>query len=462
MSNTKYGIDLDRLAQLMKREAETFAQKHPQSKELFDRAQDSYLYGTPLHWMSLWPGPHPLYVESAQGARLRDVDGQEFIDLCLGDTGAMFGHAQPQVTQAIQKQLEHGTTTMLPSADAIWVGEELGRRFGLKYWGMTTSATDANRTCIRLARMATKRDKVLCFSHCYHGAVDETHVERATTGDKEMRLKSGVHRNGLDYNKITVCIEFNDILALEEALSAGDIACVITEPVMTNIGMVPALPGFHDALRKLTKKFGTLLIIDETHTISTGPGGYTKIYGLEPDMFVLGKSIGGGIPCGVYGVSEEAAQVIWSALPRQRVSTEMNHFGFGGTLAGSSITLAAMKATFQYAMTEDNYQHMIRLAKRLEEGVKETLEQTKLPWHVTRIGARIEYLFRQETPKNGGEADEARFFPLESYIHLFMLNRGVLLTPFHNMALVCPALTDEDVDKHNDIFRECATELCSQ
>jgi glutamate-1-semialdehyde 2,1-aminomutase len=447
------GIDPQKLAVSLERELALFEVTHLHSKALYARGLRSFLYGVPMHWMQQWPGSYPVYATEARGARVTDVDGLRYVDFALGDTGAMFGHANPAVVEAIEAQLRRGSTMMLPTEDSVWVGEELARRFGLPYWQVTTAASDANRFIIRLCRMFTGRAKVVTFNWNYHGSVDETQVE--LDGANRMVPREGVHPNGMDHEQTTRLLEFNDVGALAQALDHGDVACVLTEPMLTNVGMVPALPGYHDALRRLTRDHDVPLIIDETHTISTGPGGYTRVYGLEPDFFVLGKSIAGGIPVAVWGCSEGMAERIWSVLPHFRTGDAINHFGFGGTLAGSALQMAAIRATLERVMTEENYLHMSGLAERMERGVSDLLERRGLPWHVTRVGARVEYLFSPQPPRTGGEAHRARHPVLEAYLHLYLLNRGVLLTPFHNMALMCPFTAEEDVDLHNALLDEC-------
>ncbi|MGH3520832.1 MAG: aspartate aminotransferase family protein [Haloechinothrix sp.] len=455
MSQT-HGVDTCRVDSLLHSEITRFEQTHLRSRELNDRGRSSMPHGVPLHWMANWPTPHPIYLSRAEGAHLTDVDGHSYADFCLGDTGAMFGHANPVVAEAIRAQVLGGSTTMLPTEDAIYVGEELARRFGLPYWQLATSATDANRFAIRIARVMTGRDKVLVFNGKYHGSVDETQV---ALQDGRMVPQPGVAPNAVDWDRTTRVVEFNDIDALERALAAQDVACVLAEPVMTNVGVVPAAPGYHDALREVTRRTGTLLIIDETHTISTGPGGYTRAYGLEPDLFVLGKSIAGGIPAAVYGMTAEVAEVFerYTAKDDYRIS----HGGFGGTLVGNALTVRALRATVERVMTTDAYAHMASLAQRFETGVIEVIGAHGLPWHVTRLGARVEYLFSPRAPRNGGEAKQFRVPRLEAAIHLHLLNRGVLLTPFHNMALMCPATNESDVDLHSTVFAECVAELVS-
>ncbi len=451
------GISTERMQHLLDCEQVRFESAHPGSAVMYQRALRSFLYGAPMHWMQQWPGSYPLYVTEAKGAHLTDVDGHTYVDFALGDTAAMFGHANPAVVQAITNQVTKGSTFMLPTEDSIWVGEALGDRFGLPYWQVATSATDANRFILRLCRMVTGRDKIITFNWNYHGSVDETQVELDAT--KQMVPRTGVHPNAIRHEQTTRLVEFNNIASLEEALAQGDVACVLTEPMLTNIGMVPAEEGFHDALRRLTRAHDVALIIDETHTISTGPGGYTRSHGLDPDFFVLGKSIAGGIPVAVWGTSDEWARRIWAVLPHFKTGQEINHFGFGGTLAGSALQLRAIRATLEEVMTPENYGHMISLAERFEHGVVQVLAKYALPWHVTRIGARVEYLFMAQPPRNGGEAHHGRNALLETCIHLFLLNRGVLLTPFHNMALMCPFTASDDVDLHTRVLDECLREL---
>jgi glutamate-1-semialdehyde 2,1-aminomutase len=454
---SRTGIDPGRAAALYARERVRFAKAHPGSGELFARGKDHYLYGAPLHWMRRWAGGWPIYVERAAGTRLVDVDGHDYVDFCLGDTGAMTGHGNPAIADAVHRQLLAGASMMLPTRDAEWLGAELAGRFGLPFWNLATSATDADRFCIRLSRMITGRDKVLVFSGCYHGSVEEAHVELR---DGQIALRNDIHPNGFDHARLSKVVEFNDVAALAAALADRDVACVLAEPAMTNCGMVPAAPGFHDALRRLTREAGTVLIIDETHTISSGVGGYTREHGLEPDMFVLGKAVGGGIPCAVYGMSREIAQRVWQALPPVDPAIKQSaNAGFGGTLAGNAVTVAAMRATLEHVLTETAYRGMIALAAQLERDVRDRIAAAGLPWHVSRIGARVEYMFSPTAPRNGGEARQARDGALEALLHLYFLNRGVLLTPFHNMVLLCPASAEADIAWHDAVFEEFVDEV---
>lgn len=443
-------IDENAIDRLIDREQVRFRQKHPKSADAWARGRSHFLYGGPSHWMRRWAGGFPIYVESAKGACLRDIDGRCYVDFCLGDTGGMCGHGPEAVTTAVARQMANGASTMLPTEDSLWVGEELARRFGLPYWMLTTSATDANRAAIRVARMITGRTKVLVFSGCYHGGVEEAHVELA---DGKMRLRNMIHPNGIDHATISRVVHFNDIEAVTAALAQDDVACVLTEPVMTNFGMIPPEPGFHAALRKATQAAGSLLIIDETHTISCGIGGYAGEYDLQPDMITLGKAIAGGVPCGALGTSTEVAERMWAVAPMLNPRIRQSaHFGMGGTLAGNALTVAAMRAVFAEVLTPLAYADMIARARRLAESARSIIAKHGLSWHVTQIGARCEIMFGSKPPRDGAEAAAMRKGALETWLHAFYLNEGVLVTPFHCMLLMCPATTDSDVGRHNEVF----------
>jgi glutamate-1-semialdehyde 2,1-aminomutase len=445
-------IDRDRLIRQLETEQERFVKSHPKSRELFERAKKSLLAGVPMSWMVKWAGSFPVFVTGGQGAHFTDVDGHDYIDLCLGDTGAMTGHAPDAVLDAITDRMRRGVTFMLPTEDAVYVGEELARRFGLPYWQVCLTATDANRFALRIARALTKRSKVLVFNYCYHGTVDETF---ATLHNGVVSPRSGNLGPQVNPAETTKVIEFNDIAALEAALMPGDVACVLAEPAMTNIGIIHPDAGYHAALRTITRRTGTLLIIDETHTICTGPGGYTQAFGLQPDLFVIGKPIGSGIPTAVYGLSEEVADRVRTQTPLEDIDTN----GIGGTLAGNALSLAAMRVTLEQVLTPHNYDRMIPLAQHFEQGVTDVIRQHALPWIVKRLGCRAEYWFRPTPPRNGGEAAAAIDFELDQYMHLFALNRGILMTPFHNMALISPDTSESDIDHHTLVFNEAVRSL---
>jgi glutamate-1-semialdehyde 2,1-aminomutase len=441
------------LHDLMTRELERFRAERPRSEALAEQARRSLLGGVPMHWMVRWPGGFPVFAADAEGARVRDVDGHEYVDFCLGDTGAMTGHAPPAAVRALAEQAPRGITLMLPSEDALWVGEEMSRRFGLPYWQFALTATDANRFALRIARAITGRPKVLVFNWCYHGTVDETFATLAHGGD--VALRAGSVGPPVHPSETTRVVEFNDVEALERELAHDDVACVLAEPALTNIGIVLPEPGYHDALRAATRRAGTLLIIDETHTICAGPGGYTAANGLEPDMLTIGKPLAAGVPAAAYGFSEDVARRATAAIADETADIG----GIGGTLAANVLSLAGLRATLSEVLTDEAFGRMIELGERFEAGVREVIEEHRLDWHVTRLGCRVEYLFHAEPARTGAQAAAAGDAALDRFIHLYALNRGILLTPFHNMALMSPATEAEDVDRHTEMLRAAAREL---
>lgn len=447
------------LQHLMQRETDFFTAQHSQCAQLAEQAKQHLYQGVPMHWMSDWPTPFPLFVSKALGAEFWDMEGQRYADFCLGDTGAMFGHAPAPVAQAINTHASQGYTTMLPSLEAIQVGEALSQRFGLPYWQVATTATDANRWALRWARAVTERSIIVVFDGCYHGTVDETMV----------RLHQGktVHRTGLmgqalDLTQYMRVVEFNNLPALANALATNDVAAVLCEPAMTNIGMVLPDEGFHTELRRLTREHGTLLIIDETHTISTGVGGYTKTFGLEPDLFVLGKPIAGGLPASVMGVSAEVAHKMQHAQrnrPHNPEGSGHGHSGMGTTLSANMFTMRAIKANLEQVMTAEAYATMIPKAEYLAQRLRDVINTESMPWCITQMGARVEFQFCPTPPRTGREAEQAFDDALEQCIHLYLLNRGVMITPFHNMMLCCPDTTTEDIDALVNALHEFIQEL---
>ena len=454
MATFEYG----RLKSLTEREQQRFVSDHPKSKALYERSSNSMLGGVPMNWMLKWAGAFPPFVREALGCHVYDVDGNRYIDFCLGDTGAMTGHSPFATVKAIEEQLRRGMSLMLPSENSAWVGEELQVRFGLPYWQFALTATDANRFAIRLARHITGRSKILVFNWCYHGTVDETFVTLQPDG--MLKARRGNIGPPVDPALTTKVVEFNDLDGLQKALDPADVACVLAEPVMTNVGIVHPEPGFHEALRKLTREYATLLILDETHTICAGPGGYTRAQNLEPDFLVFGKPIGGGVPGAAYGFTRAVADYIQDNQKDNNESLEdCDTGGIGGTLAGNALSLAAMRATLTKVLTTEAFGRMIAMAERWAAGVQQVIAELNVPWHVSQLGCRAEYLFSPRPPKNGAEAHAAMDFPLERYLHLYAMNRGILLTPFHNMALMSPQTDASDVDQHTKVFREAVKEL---
>lgn len=447
-------IDRSKLGALLEREQALHESRTSQSREFYSQADN--LFGrVPMTWMNKWSGGYPLYLKSARGNRIIDVDNNEYVDFSLGDTGAMAGHSPDATVAAVYNRIgvEGGITTMMPNSDAQWVAAELTSRFGLPLWSFSLTATDANRWALRIARQVTGKDKVLAFSYCYHGAVDETLVRSGPSG--EAVLREGNVGPAVPIEKTTRVAEFNDLDSVERALKHDDVAIVITEPALTNIGIVLPEPGFMEGLRELCTQYGALLLIDETHTISAGWGGCTKAWNLKPDILVIGKSIGGGIPSGAYGLTQQVADAINAAEDSDLVDVG----GVGGTLAGNVLSTAAMRATLDQVLTPQAFDHMIKLATTFREGVEVVLDGYGVPWSIAQLGARAEYRFTTPSPRTGSESAAAFDGELEEYLHLYMSNRGLLLTPFHNMALMCPTTSAADVDLHSKLFESAVSEL---
>jgi glutamate-1-semialdehyde 2,1-aminomutase len=449
-------IDRTRLAALIERERATLAARTPRSRELAERANAHMIGGVPMQWMQIWAGQHALFFERAKGNRITDVDGNELLDFCLGDTGAMAGHSPEATVAAVRRRLDElgGVTTMLPTEDAIWVADDLARRFGMDKWTFALTATDANRWVLRTARQLTGRPKVLIMSYCYHGSVDETII---ALEDGVPMSKPGNVGPQVDPALTTRVVEFNDLAMLERELAHGDVACVLAEPALTNMGIVLPDPGYWEAATRLIKAAGALLVIDETHTFSAGPGGCTQAWDLEPDIVTMGKSIAGGVPIGAYGVTAEVDARITADPMGDYVDTG----GVGGTLAGNALSMAAARGTLEHVLTEEAFARMCDLGARMLAGMQDVIDRHALPWVVAGLGARAEFRFCADMPRNGTESHDAHDADVEEWLHLVTLNNGILVTPFHNMCLVCPDTTAADVDRLLAVLDAAAEELRS-
>jgi glutamate-1-semialdehyde 2,1-aminomutase len=444
-----------RLEQLFAEELELFVKTHPESKKLHDKAVGPMMNGVPMSWMKKWPGPYPVYVASAKGAHFRDVDGNDYVDFCLGDTGAMVGHSPDASVAAIKKQLDKGITFMLPTDDAAVAAQTLADRFGLEKWQFTLTATDANRHIIRYSRHITGRKKIMIHDYCYHGTVDETFANLDESGNTVSRVNNiGAP---VELSETTWVVPFNDLAAAEQAFASGEVAAALIEPAMTNIGIVLPEPGYLEGLRELATKYDVILIHDETHTLSEGIGGMTRRRNLRPDAVVLGKTIGAGIPAGTFGMTAALAERIAGSLHLEHIDVG----GVGGTLAGNALSMAAIRATLTEVLTEDAFKKMEDLCTVWTNDVQEIIDEYNIPWQVSQLGCRAEYSFRSTAPRTGKEAADADDFELQQYLHLHAINRGILMTPFHNMALISPATTLEDVKRHTEHFMDAAKALFS-
>ncbi len=448
-------VDRARLRTLVERERRQYAADHPRSLQLLEQARGSLLAGVPMSWMAIWAGGFPLYFTKAHGNRITDVDGRTYIDFCLGDTGAMTGHSPEVVMEAVQRRIgdDGGITTMLPTEDAAVVGHDLRRRFGLPYWQFTLSATDANRFVLRMARQVTKRPYVLVFSRCYHGSVDETVV--VVGPDGAPMSKPGNVGPQVDPTLTTKVVEFNDAEALREALQARDVAAVLMEPAMTNIGIVPPLPGFLDSVRELCDETGTLLINDETHTFSASYGGCTRAWGLRPDIVTIGKALGSGVPIGAYGVSEEFARAS-SPTPRPTSSTR------AASAARSPATRCRWPPRGRPSSTSSPRRASrgwSRSAASTRAACRRSSTSTRRRGRSSRSAPGPSTASRPTSRATAAESAAAHDAGLDELMHLYTVNRGILMTPFHNMALMCPVTTEADVDRHTLVFGQAVAEL---
>lgn len=438
------------LTEIVARETQRFLETHPKSAAQARALDAHWLFGAPFHWMKDWAAPVAIVAEDGDGAVLTDIDDNTYDDFCLGDTPGMFGHGRPEIARAVAEQARRGATFMLPTTEAAEVGALLTERFGLPFWQTTLSASDANRAVIRWARAVTRKPVIVVFDGCYHGMVEDCFVELR---HGRTRPDAGLIGQVFDMTRTTRAIPFNDLGALEAALAQGDVAAVLAEPAMTNCGMILPEANFWKRAQALAKKAGALLILDETHTLSTGPSGATMAWGLQPDALVIGKAIAGGFPAAVWGVSAALAEQI-AAAPRTG-----GRSGIGTTLAGNAMGVAAIGATLREVATPDAYARMLAGAEHLVAALNGVIAKHKLPWCVVYVGARAEVVFAPVPPKSAAEMRPALAqAELNHALHLYLINRGVLIAPFHMMVLVCPATTTQQIDRLAEAVDSFATE----
>jgi glutamate-1-semialdehyde 2,1-aminomutase len=404
----------------------------------------------PMHWMLDWP-VRPI-IQKAQGAIVTTVQGRSLNDFCLGDSAALFGHSPARVVKAIEDQLNEGMSTMLVDQRAAQVGALLVERFKLPHWQMALSASDANRFAIRAARAITGRDLVLVFDGCYHGAVEDVMV---TLDNSRVKARPGLIGQVGDLRSRARVVEFNNLRAVRQALRDRRVACVLAEPVMTNCGMVEPEPGFWDQVRELTFDTVTPLILDETHTLSNGPGGYGARFDWQPDFKVFGKPIAGGLPAAVWGFTDAISQCLTEVL---RDKPE-GHSGIGTTLSANALSLAAMEAVLQHYLNPSVFEPMIQKAEYLSQQLRAVFVRHQLRWQVIQSGARVEIVMSPKVPKTARDVMVATDSLLEKAIHVGLLNRGSLLTPFHNMMLISPATQIDQINQLVNGLDEVLTQL---
>jgi len=442
-------VDPGRVARLYERELARFAREHPRCLELRERARPFMPHGVPMQWMAA-SFAHPVWVTEGHGAHFTCADGCDFLDTNIGDKSTFCGFDPEPVVHAVREQVARGPQYMLPTEDSIVVAEELGRRWGLPSWQFTLSASQANTEALRLARHATGRERVLMFTGDYAGHVDEFFVPYAADGRLTFSgLRASVGRD-------VGVVQFNDVAALERELATGAYACVLTEPALTNSGVVLPDPGFHDALRRLTREHETTLILDETHTLICGPGGLVGRWGLEPDVVTAGKAIGGGVPLGAYGLTRELA----AAFEREETADGREaELASGGTLFGNALSMAAARAALLEVLTDEAYERTARLGAMLADGMERIVAEAGLPWKVQRLYARSGLSFCGRLPRSAGEWDADEQPALNALLRLLLANRGVWEAIETAGPAMSVAATEDDVALYLAAFAGFVTDV---
>lgn len=438
------------VAALADRENQRFAETHPASAALRARARASMPHGYPMSWFHDLNAQGAPFAVSGAGPHFTDADGLRYLDFNLADMSLFCGFAPPAVAAAVAERTARGWQFLLPTEDAIWVAEELGRRYGRPRWQFTLAATTANVEAMRLARVATGRPIVVMFDGRYHGHADEMLFAPGSGGLVAEYL--GVDPGAAHRVRI---VPFNDPEALQAALAAGDVACVVTEPAMTNAGVIQPAPGFHDALRRLTRDTGTLLVIDETHTQVCGPGGLTREWGLEPDLVTLGESAAGGLPFGAYGMTAALAAVF------ERPDPDDPHaeIAAGGTLFANALSMAAARAALGTVLNDDAYARTAVLGARLADGIESAAADAGLPWRAHRLFPRSGYAHDGKLPANAEEARCGFRRDVADLQRVYFANRGVWEAIYSAGPCVGVAHADADVDEYLNVLSGFVHEL---
>jgi glutamate-1-semialdehyde 2,1-aminomutase len=446
-------IDRSRLRTIKDREDAAFVDARPRSAELWAAAKRSMPNGVPMSWMRNSYDHPPLFVSEGRGAHLRDVDGHDYADFNIADMSMFGGYAAPPVVEAVARRAGLGTQFLLPGEDALWVAEELARRYRLPKWQFTLSATAANTEAIRTARALTGRQRVLFFAGKYHGHFDDVLVEPGPDGSL-VPEEAGLPATVTERTKV---VPFNDLAALRAALEPRDVAIVVTEPVLTNnVGLLLPVGDFHAQVRAITRETGTLLAYDETHTQVVGPGGLTGMWDLEPDMVTIGKSIASGIPLGAYGMTQDVAGVL--ERPGGR-SDEAELVATGGTLFGNPLSMAAARATMGEVLLPEAYAHTHALGARLADGIEKAIAEVGLPWTTHRFWPRSGVTFAPAMPRDAAEAEATKDVELIVTARVYLANRGVW-EAIVGAGPTCPVPADEaDVERYVDAYGSLLREL---
>lgn len=441
-------VNREKLSAQLELERKSYLEKHGKSLQQKEKRREVLLYNAPMNWMQQWPLDFPVTVERGEKHKITDVDGNEYIDFCLGYSAAFPGHGIGEVGKALSGTMEGGMVYTMPSALDAEAGALLKERFGQDYWGFALSATDANRFIIKLCREITGRQKILVFNGCYHGTVEETF---AMGEDGKTRTREGNIGIGVDTAKTTTAIEFNDLNALEAELRKEEYACLMMEPVMTNCGIIHPAAGYLETAKALCGKYGTVFIIDEAHTITGDFRGYARKHNLGPDVLILGKCIGGGFPAGAYGVSENIKKRIDAIIRVEYSDTS----GIGGTMTGSVMAMAGIKAALTYALTEENYIKAGFNTEMIAEGIRRIIDDNGLCWSVVTLGARFDVWFMEKPGRNAAEAFECHDADLYEYIFTALINRGYIMSPYWNiLGSVSPYISEAECRAFLKTFEE--------
>jgi glutamate-1-semialdehyde 2,1-aminomutase len=438
--------DLDRagISELLAQELARFREGRPRSLAMLERARAHMPNGTPMAWMA-YDNDQVVYIDHGDGPGFTDLDGHTYLDFNASDMAMFCGHAHPAIVAAVQAQAARSTQFLLPTEGSVLVAEELARRYPVPLWQFTLSATQANTEVIRLARAATGRDVILLFQGHYHGHFEEGLVDLADgqASPTQRGLSKGVT------GRVRIA-QFNDAGTLRRALEPGDIALVLTEPAMTNsIHLLAPGPGWHDALRALTREHGTLLAIDETHTHVVGPGGATGMWRLDPDMVTIGKAVAGGVPMGAYGVTAALGEQLDVA---RNVAT-------GGTLFGNPLSAAAAVAALTQVLVPSAYEHTTALGGQLADGIEQAIAAAGLPWTAIRLGPRSGQWYGPQ-PRTGAEAYALTDGELTRLVRVWLANRGVWEALPGAGPTACVPATSADVARYTEAYADLLGKLC--